>query len=348
MATPVAQPRALGRPPAADVAWLAIAVLFISSSGPIIAAIVAPALAIAFWRTLLGSAATAPWVLFRHRAEVARLTRREWRLIAIAGLLLGAHFATWIPSLRFTTVASSTALVATQPVWAALIARYRGVQVPRTAWIGIGIALVGVLVLTGVDLSVDPRHLIGDALALAGAVLAAAYVTVSERARATVSTATLTTGLYGTASILLLALCLIGGQALVGYSAQDWVLILLLTAGAQLLAHPHQQGARHHVGDGGIAGDPVRDARRHDHRRLRAGPGTTAGDPPRGDPHVRRHRARDPLGNLEGPDRDPAGVAPGSSHLPGPGQEASPATVPISVTARPIRASASVASPMPP
>ena len=237
MATPVAQPRTLGRPPAADVVWLAVAVLFISSSGPIIAAIVAPAMAIAFWRTLLGSAATAPWVLLRHRSEVRRLTRREWKLIAFAGLLLGAHFATWIPSLRFTTVASSTALVATQPVWAALIARWRGVEVPRRAWIGIGVALVGVVILTGVDLSVDPRHLIGDALALAGAILAAAYVTVSERARATVSTATLTTGLYGSASILLLALCLIGGQALVGYSAQDWALILLLTAGAQLLGH---------------------------------------------------------------------------------------------------------------
>ena len=84
------------------------------------------------------------------------MTRREWWLVGSAGLLLGAHFATWIPSLRFTTVASSTALVATQPVWAALIARRRGAVIPRTAWIGIGIALVGVLILTGIDVSVDP------------------------------------------------------------------------------------------------------------------------------------------------------------------------------------------------
>ncbi len=237
MAAPTERPRALGRPPAADVAWLGIAVLFISSSGPIIAATVAPALAIAFWRTLLGSVATAPWVLLRHRAELARLTRHEWRLIGLAGLLLGAHFATWIPSLRFTTVASSTALVATQPVWAALIARRRGVEIPRSAWVGIGIALVGVLILTGVDVSVNPRHLIGDALALAGAILAAAYVTVSERARTSVSTATLTTGLYASASVLLLGLCLVLGQALVGFSAEAWALILLLTAGAQLLGH---------------------------------------------------------------------------------------------------------------
>ena len=236
MATPT--PTAvLGRPPAGDLALLGVAIVFIASSGPIIAATLAPALAIAFWRCFLGSAATAPWALLRHGGEIRRLSRHEWWLIAAAGLLLGAHFATWIPSLRFTTVASSTALVATQPVWAALIARQRGVVIPRSAWVGIGIALVGVVVLTGVDLSVDPRHLIGDALALAGAVLAAAYVTVSESARRTVSTATLTTGLYATSALMLLALCLLLQQPLAGYPAQAWVLIGLLTVGAQLLGH---------------------------------------------------------------------------------------------------------------
>jgi drug/metabolite transporter (DMT)-like permease len=233
----VATPMTLGRPPLADILWLGVAVLFISSSGPIIAAIAAPALAIAFWRCFLGSAFTAPWVLLRRRSEVARLTRHEWGLIAASGLLLGAHFATWIPSLRFTTVASSTALVATQPVWAALIARWRGAVIPRSAWVGIGISLAGVLVLTGIDLSVDPRHLIGDVLALIGAVLAAAYVTVSESARRTVSTSTLTTGLYATSAVLLVVLCVVLGQPLTGFSVEDWALILLLTLGAQLLGH---------------------------------------------------------------------------------------------------------------
>ena len=67
------------------------------------------------------------------RAQVLGLTRRELLLSALAGMLLGAHFAVWIPSLSFTTVASSTALVASQPVWAALIARARGHAVPVAA-----------------------------------------------------------------------------------------------------------------------------------------------------------------------------------------------------------------------
>lgn len=237
MAAPTKSAPTLGRPPAADLVWLGVAVLFISSSGPIIAATVAPALAIAFWRCFLGSAATAPWVMWRHRDEVRRLSRHEWWLIGASGLLLGLHFATWIPSLRFTTVASSTALVATQPVWAALIARWRGAHIPRSAWVGIAISLLGVVILTGIDVSVDPRHLIGDVLALVGGMLAAAYVTVSESARRTVSTATLTTGLYAAAAVLLLVMCVVGGQALTGFSLQAWGLILALTLGAQLLGH---------------------------------------------------------------------------------------------------------------
>lgn len=227
----------LARPPRVDFILLGVAVLAISASAPIIAAISASALAIAFWRCLIGAAATGGWVAIRSRAEARSLTWPQWRLVILAGLLLGAHFATWIPSLRFTSVASSTALVATQPVWAALIARARGVHIPRRAWIGIGVALAGVLVLTGIDTSIDPRYLIGDLLALIGAIFAALYVSVAEVVRKTVSTSTMTMGLYASAGALLLVLCLVLQQSLWGFSARDWVLIILLTLTAQLLGH---------------------------------------------------------------------------------------------------------------
>lgn len=232
-----ATPTRLARPPVGDLWLLGLAVLAISTSGPLIAACAAPALAIAFWRSILGSAATAGVVALRHRAEVRRLTRQELRLMAWAGLFLGAHFATWVPSLRFTTVASSTALVATQPVWAALIARRRGVEIDRMAWIGIAISLGGVLVLTGIDFALTPRALIGDALALAGAILAALYVTAGERVRATTSTPTYTTICYAVAGLFLLGLVIALRVPLVGFSARDWWLIAAITLGAQLLGH---------------------------------------------------------------------------------------------------------------
>ena len=231
------QPSAVNRPPGRDLLYLAVAVAFISTSGPIMAVTAAPALAIAFWRCCLGSISLAPWVFWRRRRELFGLDRREWKLIVIAGLLLGLHFATWIPSLRFTSIASSTAIIATQPIWAALIARMRGAHVPRLAWLGIGVAMLGVLALTGIDASIDPRSLIGNGLALIGAIAAAAYVTVGSQVRQTVSTATMTLGLYGSAAVGILAVCVVSGTPLTGFSASAWLGILAVTVGSQIIGH---------------------------------------------------------------------------------------------------------------
>lgn len=236
---PVAPPAPTGlvRPPAPDIARLGIAVIFISLSGPMIAVTAAPALAIAFWRCLIGSGLTGMWVGLRRRRALAALTKRELKLTVLAGVFLGLHFATWIPSLTLTTVAASTALVATQPIWAALIARATGVRIDRRVWVGITISLTGVLVLTGVDLSVDPQHLLGDALALVGAVFSAAYVSVAERVRRTVDTSTMTFVLYAVSALTILPLAFVFGQELIGFDAQAWALIIAVTLGAQLLGH---------------------------------------------------------------------------------------------------------------
>lgn len=232
-----APPSGLSRPPAPDVLRLGVAVLFISLSGPMIVVTAAPVLAIAFWRCLIGSGLTGVWVIARRWSSLGALTSRELRLTVIAGVFLGLHFATWIPSLTLTTIAASTALVATQPIWAALIARATGVRITSRVWIGIAIAFSGVIVLTGVDLFVDPAHLWGDALALVGAVFSAAYVSVAERVRKTVDTSTMTFVLYAVSAVTILPLVFIFGQQLVGFDAQAWALILAVTLGAQLLGH---------------------------------------------------------------------------------------------------------------
>jgi drug/metabolite transporter (DMT)-like permease len=194
-------------------------------------------LAIAFWRNAMACGVLVPLALTRRRAELFSLSRREVRLAVIAGLLLAAHFATWVPSLTYTSVASATALVATQPIWSATIARAQGHEVPRRAWWGIGIAVAGAVVISGVDLSVSGRALFGDALALIGAVFAALYVAVGAEVRRSVSTTTYTTLCYGTAAVVLLAVCLIARLDLSGYSAKTWLQLVALTLGPQLLGH---------------------------------------------------------------------------------------------------------------
>ncbi len=216
---------------------IAVAVAAVSTSAPLIRQAAAPALAIAMWRNLLACGVLVPFSLVTARRELAGLDRRQWRLSIAAGVLLAAHFAAWIPSLSFTTIASSVALVATQPVWAALIARQRGEHVPTAAWLGIAIAMAGAVLLTGIDVQISSRALFGDLLALAGGALAAAYVTVGAEVRASVSTTAYTTVCYSTAAAVLLVICVVSGQELGGYDAGTWWAIIGLTVGAQLLGH---------------------------------------------------------------------------------------------------------------
>jgi drug/metabolite transporter (DMT)-like permease len=230
-------PRAPSSPPALDLALLGVAVVAVSTSAPLIRVADAPALAIAFWRNALALPVLGLLVAVSARDAFTGLDARERRLSAVAGLFLAAHFATWVPSLSFTSVASSVALVATQPVWAALIARRRGEQVAPRAWTGIGLAVAGVVLLAGVDLSLSPRALFGDLLALAGGALAAAYVTVGAEVRRTVPTTVYATLCYGVAAAALLAVCLVGRQPLAGYDATTWWALVAMVIGPQLLGH---------------------------------------------------------------------------------------------------------------
>ena len=227
------------RAPVGDLLLLGVAVVAVSTSAPLIAGADAPALAIAFWRNALSLPILALWLVARRRERAGWRARsaRDRRLSRLSGAFLAAHFATWIPSLSFTSVASSVALVATQPVWAALIARHRGEQIQRGTWVGIGLAMAGALLLTGVDLSISSRALFGDLLALLGGMLAAAYVTVGADVRRHVSTVVYALACYATAAALLLALCVVTGQVLSGYDRDTWLAIGGLVLGAQLLGH---------------------------------------------------------------------------------------------------------------
>jgi drug/metabolite transporter (DMT)-like permease len=227
---------AVGRPPRGDLLLMPIGILAVSTSGPLIAAAAAPALAIAMWRNAFAIVAIAPFAVLRA-GELRRLRPREWRLALGAGVLLALHFAVWVPSLDYTSVASATALVCAQPVWVALIARAQGHHVPRRAWGGIALALVAVVLLTGVDFSLQPRALVGDLLALAGGVFAAFYTVAGGEVRRTVSTTAYTFVCYGCCAALLLVACLVGRQELAGYDRTTWLQLLALTGGAQLLGH---------------------------------------------------------------------------------------------------------------
>jgi drug/metabolite transporter (DMT)-like permease len=221
---------------------LAFAITGISFSGPIVVAISVPALAVAFWRNAFGALASMSFVLVRGRSEWLGLLRGDTkRLLTVvgAGVALAVHFALWIPSLRMTSVAASTALVTTTPIWTVALDRLRGRPVPRGVLIGVGLAMCGMVLVTGVDAGRSGRALAGDLIALLGGMAAAVYVTTGETARRSMTTATYTATAYTICAALLLVVCLVGRQRVLGagYDAKTWGQLLLLTLCAQLIGH---------------------------------------------------------------------------------------------------------------
>ena len=122
------------------IAAITVAIIAVSSSGPLIAYAAAPALAIAFWRNALAVGVLAPVTLTRRRAELRGLRARPRLALERAGRGRAGRRTsrTWVPSVKMTTVATATALVATQPVWAGLIALWQGRRLGRLTWVGIG------------------------------------------------------------------------------------------------------------------------------------------------------------------------------------------------------------------
>ena len=220
-----------------DLLLMVVGVAGASMSGPLMTAAAAPALAIAFWRTGLAAVALTPAVVARQRLPLRDLGRHEWGLCLLAGLMLAGHFATWASALKITSVASATALVCSQVGWVVVLSRLTGSRVPERVVTGLVLALVGVLVVSGVDFTVSLRSFGGDGLALAGGLFGAAYVMIGGEVRRTVNTTVYVFVCYAACAFVLLMVCLVFRQALAGYDSSAWWRILAVTVAAQLVGH---------------------------------------------------------------------------------------------------------------
>lgn len=225
-------------PPARLLALLALGVVSVAFSSILIRAAEAPAMSIAFYRNAIAAAILLPIALVRHRDELGSLDRRGWATALLAGALLAAHFALWIPSLSYTTVAASTVLVTTTPVWVALLGRAMGERVSRRTGIGIGLTLAGAVMISGGDYGVSARAAFGDLLALAGAVAAAGYLLAGRSLRQRISLTTYTGIAYTTTAAILAVVVWFAPEAgFTGFEPRVWVLFLLMALVPQIGGH---------------------------------------------------------------------------------------------------------------
>jgi drug/metabolite transporter (DMT)-like permease len=220
-----------------DYPLLTLGVVAVSFSAVLIRWADTPGLSIALYRDAIAAAMVVPLALLRHRHELARLTRRQVLLAVTSGAMLAAHFATWIPSLSYTTVAASVVLVTTQPVWTALAGRALGERMPRAALGGIAVAMVGAGVVSVGDFTVSSRAAFGDALALVGAVTAAGYFLVGRNLRQELSLVPYVAIVYTSCAVLLVPVVAIAGQPFTGFPARTWGLFVLMALVPHIMGH---------------------------------------------------------------------------------------------------------------
>jgi len=214
-----------------DLIRLGIGIIGIGTSGPLIAMSTMPVLTLIFWRNLGGSLMTLPFAL-RHSRDKAGV---KWAVIA--GVVLALHFVGFFLAMRMTSVAAGTALVALQPIFAALFVKLSGGHIPSTAWLGMVVSFIGVALVSGVDLQISYKSFLGDLAAIISAALAAAYVMAGSKAQRTLETTTYTTICYFICSVTALPMALIAGNQILSFSAKEWWILLGLIFGAQLLGH---------------------------------------------------------------------------------------------------------------
>ena len=226
-------------------AVLALALLGVSLSGPLVRLSHAHPLAIAAWRlgfSLLVIAAalafTGQWRQWR------RITRRELAIALGAGAMLALHFWSWNASVALTSVAASVVLVNTQPIVVALLSAVWLHEAPsRRQWMGIGVAMIGALIVALPDLggrqdgAAHPRALLGNLLALGGALTAAIYFVAGRRLRASLDLWPYVGLVYGTCFVVLLFLAALADAPLAPQPGRELAIFAALALGPMLLGH---------------------------------------------------------------------------------------------------------------
>jgi drug/metabolite transporter (DMT)-like permease len=202
----------------------------------------APSLVISAWRVAVATLVLTPLVLSRYRDELSKLSRTDILLTALSGIMLSFHFASWITSLEYTSVINSVVLVNTHPLWVAMATPFLlHERLSKVTLIAMVIALGGTLL---VSLAGDAgtavkqgNAMLGNGLAVIGALCVAAYYLIGRRVRARVSVISYIWLTYGTSALSLIIIVLLTGQQVTGLSSNSYIWMTLVGLIPQLIGH---------------------------------------------------------------------------------------------------------------
>ena len=223
-------------PTGRDIPFLISGIIGIGASGPIIAKSQMPVPTMIFWRNIIGGLIMLPFALVRGEWK-RQVQRNAIKWSALAGFLLALHFICFFWAMKYTSVATGTALTATQPIFAAIFVKLTGGHIPKKSIGGMVIAFVSVIIITGIDLNLSLRSFQGDLMAVIGGALGAAYMMIGAKVQRDISTSTFTSVCYLVCGLSILPVVFLTNANLNGFSSNEWLLLCGLILGAQFLGH---------------------------------------------------------------------------------------------------------------
>jgi drug/metabolite transporter (DMT)-like permease len=215
---------------------LVVGILSVSTAATLIKLCEAPSLMIATYRLGLASLILSPFAV--HQKRYGRIRRQDWPYLICSGVFLTLHFITWIASLKYTSVASSVVIVATNPIFCALISHFflkDRLSMPLV--LGIVLSTVGTVTICFQDLAFSRTALYGDFLALLGAISGAGYFLLGRRIRQQSDLFSYIFPVYAVSALVLLLVSLTFHVPFTGYSNETYILFVILAVVPQLIGH---------------------------------------------------------------------------------------------------------------
>jgi drug/metabolite transporter (DMT)-like permease len=218
---------------------LLISIFAVSTASILIRWTDAPPLAIAFYRMTISVVLLTPFFIRDKGIEKLRGHKKKHiiRLLGV-GVVLAFHFASWITSLSFTSVASSVIFVHIDPIFVAIVSHlFLGERLSKRTIFGILISFIGASLIALGDVDTGASNLIGDILALIGGIMLGLYILGGRVYRKSLNLTTYVTPVYTVAAITLLLMSFITGTQLTGYSSRTYAFFFLIALIPMIFGH---------------------------------------------------------------------------------------------------------------
>jgi drug/metabolite transporter (DMT)-like permease len=221
---------------ASFIILLLFGIIAISTASIFIKLCDAPALIISTYRMVIASLILMPWA--GHQKVWRGWEKKDVGWLISSGIFLSLHFAFWIASLKYTSVASSVVLVTTHPIFVGIGSwLFLKERLGFNLILGIGLSVIGSGLIGYGDFALSKEALMGDGLALLGALAASGYFLVGRKMRKNQDLLAYIFPVYSTAGFVLIVLSLFFQKPFFGYSTTTYLFFFLLAIIPQLIGH---------------------------------------------------------------------------------------------------------------